>query len=257
MQTSKPEYILLLTACIAPIVSNVKRNNPSDRLKDYLESLLYWLELDDKHIKGIVFAENSGYSMNELVELSKMKNKFNRKIEFIQYKELDSNDSVHYGYYEYKLLDYCFGKSNLITDDTFVVKITGRLYFENLPKLIEYHHRYNFQFLSDSRNYCIPGVKSNYSILTTLFICHSEFYRIYLMNRRELMYFKEFYYLENTFFHLVMPFADNTKVKVRFPFNMEPTGIGGHSNKNYGSTGFKLKSFFRAIFRVLLPNFHI
>lgn len=251
-------YTLLLTACIHPQNSaNVNRCDPLVRLKDYETALKYWLSIENANIRNIVFVENSGYNLSSLKSISEADNLYNRRVEFLQYKEVSVDKSVHYGYYEYKMLDFCFENSKLITKDSFIIKATGRLIFEKISRLIDYHSRRGFNFFCDSRDYSLFGKFTNHSILTTLFFSSPDFYNKVLKGKCDMMLEESYYYMENLYFELIKPHFKDDSVKIRFPFNVDPIGYGGHNNSNYNSVSFKLKSFVRGLMRRLFPNFYI
>lgn len=253
-------YVLLLTASIKPQVSNnnlLSRKDPLIRLDDYKTAIKYWLEYPDERIKGIVFVENSGFNLNLIKEVFNSQNRYTRDIEILQYVEKEQNFNVHYGYYEYKMLDYSIKHSNIIKNADYIIKITGRLTFKNLTQLINYQDIKSFDFFSDCRDYTVLNKIQNHSILTTLMIYSKAFYLKYLYNNQSLMLEKQNYYLEQAFFNQIKPLIESNNVMIRFPFNVDPKGIGGHSNISYNSFSYQWKSLIRAFARKIIPQYHI
>ena len=119
--------VLLLTACIAPTAATLQkhvlqRSDPLVRLHDYKTALQYWLNYPDDRITGIVFIENSHFSLAELQQLAADSNSQQRSIEFLKCQPEEVPDGVHYGYSELQMIDEAFDRSLLIQDSDHVIK---------------------------------------------------------------------------------------------------------------------------------------
>ncbi|GIZ10043.1 MULTISPECIES: hypothetical protein [Flavobacterium] len=253
--TGNKNMILLLTASIAPkqFKNSIERNDVKTRLEDYKKALKFWLHHKDANITEIIFAENSGYDLTEIKQIFELENSYNRKYHLIQKEETPAPEGFHYGYSELELLDYVFEKYPFASTEDYFIKVTGRLYFPELSKLILVTIPH-YLFVADSRIYNFFGLQNKH-ILTTVFICRVDFYQKYIFNQKGKM--KD---LTHSLFETLLVELLYEKVQhalLRFPFNLNPIGIGAHSNKNYGSLKNTLMNTIRATFRKIAPNFWI
>lgn len=254
-------FTLLITACISPDPSVYTFNpnfriDPLVRMEDYKKCLLYWLNYDESKISNIVFVENSGYNIDLLKTLAAEQNKYNRNIEFIQIKPSSLPLGIHYGYAELEMIDEAVEKSALIHQSDYFIKVTGRLYFPGLSKLIR-SMKGCIHFLSDSRDYSIAGKKKRY-IVTTLLIIKKDFYKRKLWMTRNQMMPGITSHFETLYYSILKPISlKDKRILLRFPFNVNPVGYGAHWNVNYNSVSKRVESTIRGVARVLLPSFRI
>lgn len=125
------EYILLLTACINP--DGMPFTCLADvgvRKKQYIEALNFYLK---NTTRKIVFVENSG------TDISSSFKDFQHRIEFLCFDgNLCFDKRKGKGYGEALILEYAMAKSEFITDDVLIFKLTGRLQLININRLIHY-----------------------------------------------------------------------------------------------------------------------
>jgi hypothetical protein len=131
---------LILTATVAPPsgVPGLVRTDPELRLRDYLESLAFYLNLPTRRVGRIVFAENSGSDLTPLRDLAR-RQQGDKQVEFVGFAGLDHPASYGRGYGEFKLLDHVLAQSELIAalpPMSVLWKGTGRYRLINLPQLI-------------------------------------------------------------------------------------------------------------------------
>ncbi|MBU6157577.1 MAG: hypothetical protein KGP35_00975 [Bacteroidetes bacterium] len=257
----EPTFTLLITACISPDPSAFKFNanfriDPQVRMQDYLKCFHYWLNYEEPKIRNIVFVENSGCNIDSIKEMAAVQNRFHRNIEFIQLRASPLPTGLHYGYAELEMIDEAVEKSKLIHQTSYFIKVTGRLYFPKLSKLIGTMHG-SIRFLSDSRDYAFAGKEKRY-IVTTLLMIQTDFYREKLWKARNEMMPGIYSHFETLYYQLLKPLSSKDKsILLRFPFNVDPVGYGAHWNVNYNSFPKKIESALRAIARVILPSFRI
>lgn len=257
------KYVLLLTACIQPSDENLKKNNiqrsdPIIRLEDYQKALHYWLNEFKGPLHGIVFVENSGYSLESLKEIAFKFNKHNIATEFLQQLASPLKQGLHYGYSELELIDYAFEKSELISECDYVIKTTGRLYFTKLGNLIK-KLPLNYDIAIDIKDYKIFNKEKHYAN-TTIFLVKKDFYLKELLNAKRLMApINKQAHIEKIYFNILKDFLNSKSYKVllRFPFTMHPTGFGAHWNFDYSSPKKILISYLRDISRVIFPKLWI
>jgi hypothetical protein len=253
--TENRNIILLLTASIAPkqFKNSVKRNDVKTRLEDYKKALKFWLHHKDERITEIIFAENSGYDLTEIKKIFEIENIYNRKFNLIQKEETLAPEGFHYGYSELELIDFVFKKNHFLSDEDYFIKVTGRLYFPQISKLISISIPH-YLFVADSRIYNFLGKQNKY-ILTTVFISRVDFYKNHIFNKKDKMKELNVSLFETLLFELLC--KELQDILLRFPFNLDPIGIGAHTNKNYGSLRNLFLNSIRAISRKILPDFWI
>lgn len=261
-------YTLVLTACIDPVTSSqgklpVKRRDPKIRLQDYCKALKFWFNYRDLRIQKIIFIDNSGYSLDTLIELVEQENIWQRKYEFISMNNNEIIDGLSYGYSEFKLLDEGLKRCTIIEDQDYIIKSTGRYIYPNISKLLT-RLPSSFLFAADSVDFYSLGfhkfkfIKFRSSRTNVgLFISQLRFYNVKLRKiYKELVPFdwKEKAFIETWLFKKLNPLHDNQNIILRFPCNCYPVGIGGN-NTNYSSYRHKVIRLSRGIGRVIMPSF--
>ena len=131
--------ILLMTATITPPKGcpDLARVDPVLRMEDYYESLKYYLDVPIQLIDRIIFAENSDTDLTPLHECLKF-NSQKKIIEFISFPNGNGFPPEYgKGYGEMLLIDYALDNSQIINEDDYIWKATGRLILSNLSSLIQ------------------------------------------------------------------------------------------------------------------------
>ena len=127
--------VLLLTATIDPHgIAFLARRDPIVRLADYKHALKAWLSNPDT--PPLVFAENSGYSTQDLEEVARKDNRFGQTIEFLSFDDNNYPRALGKGFGELRIIRHAMDKSRLISDDTFVMKANGRHYVRNVADVL-------------------------------------------------------------------------------------------------------------------------
>lgn len=248
-----------MTACIQVKQDGLRTSFRADtavRLNDYITAFKYWLSYKEEKITTIIFVENSGYDLSILKEIALNVNIYNRSVEFIQFEPTTRPAGLHYGYAELEIIDRTFELSKAIEHTQFIIKVTGRLYFPQLNKLIKTVQPEN-KVIIDFKDYHFFKIHHHYAI-TTLIIIQNDFYRKNLLNAKKYMVKGHTDHFETLYFNILKPLALNdNNVITRFPFNVDPVGVGGHSNVDYNSFSKNIQSFIRQVCRIILPKFHI
>jgi len=251
------KIVLLLTACIEPtqFKNKVQRNIASVRLKDYKEALKRWLHHKDDKISTVIFAENSGYDLTEIEHIFLTENIFHRNYKIFQSIASEVPSGLHYGYSELELFDKVINEVAIISKEDFLIKATGRIYFPKISKLISKTiPQYNF--VADSRIYSFLNWNKNY-VLSDLFITKVDWYKNNLLDKRNIMIELNASHFELLLYKLLYKNNELKNILLRFPFNVNPVGLGAHWNVNYQSIQKKISYNFRAIFRILFPKIWI
>lgn len=256
MNHNKINFVLLLTACIAPtqFKNKVQRNDSMIRLADYKEALKMWLHFNDEKITTIIFAENSGYDLTEIEEVFLKENKFQRNYQIFQKIASEVPQGFHYGYSELELIDHVVSEISLLKDNDFIIKSTGRIYFPEIylltKKVVE-----SQVFIADSRRFNFFKWSKNY-VLSNLLIFNVKWYKNNLLTKKEIMIDLKISHFETFLFYLLNK-QKSSSIILRFPININPVGIGAHWDVNYQSSKKKFEYLIRGIFRKIFPQIWI
>ena len=247
-------YILLLTSTINPglYTSSVSRNNPEVRTSDYLSALNFWENLGDHRITGIVFCDNSGANIEYIKESCK---NFKLPIEFLVFDGNTKPDGVHYGYSELGIIDYAIINSNKIDKSSYFIKVTGRLKYPNISKLLDTLPK-KFDAAVDHRK---RYRNENGYILrarTQLMIFNLHFYIENLLQKRQEMPGK-FSHIEEFIAIKLNIFSFSHIIIQRFKTELLISGVSGNKNENYNNFKNKIKFSLRKLVRYTTPSIWI
>lgn len=133
--TSMPSRVVLILTATVDVrgVAFMERRDPNIRLNDYKRALSAWLSNADT--PPLIFAENSGYSTSDLRALVQRENGHGHTIEFLSFDDNDYPRSLGKGLGELRTIRHALDHSHLISDDTFIIKVTGRHYIRNVSDL--------------------------------------------------------------------------------------------------------------------------
>lgn len=125
-------------------------SNTLDRLVQYESAIERYIKFSD--FKYIVFSDNSGYKF-EYEKFKTMAQKYNKEFEFISLPGY-YNETLKYGksYGESRLITDTINQSTLINDNDVIFKVTGRVYVNNINKLIKKMENDNNIFVSYNRS---------------------------------------------------------------------------------------------------------
>ncbi|HKI45801.1 MAG TPA: hypothetical protein VKA08_10770 [Balneolales bacterium] len=124
----KDNIVILLTGTVDPgHMVMTARNNPEVRKDDYERSIRKWAGTGYK----LIFCENSNYDIRSIRNI-KSRNTF----EILQYEGLDYDKKLGKGYGEQLILKHVFRESNLIHNDSIIVKVAGRYFVRNIDAIL-------------------------------------------------------------------------------------------------------------------------
>ena len=129
-----------MTATVTPPagVPALQRVDPAERLADYERALRFYLGLPDESIDRLVFAENSGSDIAALERVVE-RHRGGKEVELLAFDGLDYPVEHGRAVGEMRLLDTALRRSRLLAalpDDEPFWKVTGRLRFTNLDRLV-------------------------------------------------------------------------------------------------------------------------
>ena len=158
--------LIIMTATITP-ANNIKflsLRNSEERLKQYKESLISLIK--SKPNCNIVFCDNSNIQLSMLEDIMQLAEKENVSLELLSFKgDAEGTEKYGKGYGEGEIIKYVLENSKLARNETYMVKITGRLIVHNifdltnrLKKNLIYFNVPNYQNRSiyDTRVYAMP-----------------------------------------------------------------------------------------------------
>ncbi len=248
------QYLLILTATITPASGvKVERSDPALRRADYRDAFTYWLNHADPRLKNILLIENSGADLSEFKAAA---DKSNKQVEIISIPPNPPPAGMHYGYSELQMIDHGLEQSQFWAKATHLIKATGRLYFPDLPRLLDSVPE-DFKIVVDARARLPFRPSEKGFVSAQLFLAQHEFYDS-TMRKSYHSLAKEFHYpslVEHLFFELLTPLRQQNGVLLRFPVNCEPVGFAGHLHKRYDSPGRLAAAKARSILRVVAPDF--
>jgi hypothetical protein len=243
--------VLLLTACVrpAPGVASLARSDPGERLADYGTALRYWLEHWSEQYRGLVLVDNSGADLRALHLAAAGAP---GPVEILSFVDDPLPAGMHYGWGELGIVDHALERSTLLRGAGRFAKITGRLWFPRLPGLLRctagddavVDCRANL----GKRHQRMPFVASQ------LMVFDQDFYRRRLLGLRADM--RPVYgsnYLEHVLLARLDALVGEHRIRWRFPFNVEPRGVGGHSGRSYRRPAAIATSVVRGAARRIAP----
>jgi hypothetical protein len=253
-------YLLVMTACVNPASQldkrfNFQRIDPILRLQDYKEALQYWLNYSDPRITKILFIENSGYRLDEIQKFYQQYLKetdYPKEVEFISLNCNEIPTGVHYGYAELSMLDEGLSRSKLLPSCQYIIKVTGRLIFPSLSKLLNLLPK-SYDLCVDCRRNSLFVKSKQEFIVTQLMIFSRQFYKANLENIKcklstETPHIERMLYLE------LIKYEDSPGKVLRWKINVDPVGYAAHSGNSYQSLNKYLASLIRYVARRLFPK---
>ena len=129
-----------MTATVTPPagVPALQRVDPAERLADYERALRFYLGLPDEILNRVVFAENSNSDIGALERVAES-HRGGKDVELLSFDGLDYPVEHGRAVGEMRLLDTALRRSRLmgaLPDDQPFWKVTGRLRFTNLARLV-------------------------------------------------------------------------------------------------------------------------
>lgn len=240
-----------MTATITPSVK-IKRNDPNVRRADYFNAFRYWLDHPDPRFGNILLMENSGADLSEFHAAAR---KTAKRVEIISVPPSPPPPAQAYGYSELEMMDFALGQSKLRQETTHMVKLTGRLIYPTLPRLLNKIPDWP-AMVADSRKPLPFRRTETVTVTSQLFVVKHDFYDLHL-RKSYLVAHKDArpFFVEHVFWLILSDPKVKDQVMFRFPINCEPEGYGGATNRNYANPQRRMVRVARAAGRVLAPGF--
>jgi hypothetical protein len=255
-------YVVLLTATIAPkarMAAGIRRSDTSLRLADYAAALRFWLELPADWLSGVVFADNSGHSLDFLEGAAAEARGRARAVEFLSFDDPGPPEGLHYGYSEFRLVREAVGRSRLAADHRYLIKATGRYTFPDISRLVS-RLPADFKVAVDSR-LVRPFTRHRHLLSqTALALFDREYFMETLSDLPEDMVpappWTRKQFVETVLYDRLAARRSDPGVILRWPCNCEPRGIGSNGD-SYSSLRMRTQAALRAACRAALPRLWI
>jgi hypothetical protein len=250
-------HTLLLTATIAPRppFDRIKRSDPQLRLADYTRTLKRYLELNSPLINAIVFCDNSGFDLSPLRRL--VGPSCRMPVEFLSYEEPAPPPGMHYGFCELHLIRYALSNSALLADSQNFIKVTGRLFFHDLHRLIMLAPT-GYKALVDHRGIHRHEVGLPIRARTQLMLFEKAFYCRQIDAIADAMPGRRDSHIEEFISYCLLRSNcefDATDIYYRFPVSCDPSGTSG-DGFHYNGLYSRLKSATISVLRRLFPSLY-
>ena len=125
--------VAIITGTISPDrrMNQLAVTDTEERLKQYTDALEFLIR--EKAFSKIVFCDNSAYAVEQLQFLEDLAAGNGIRLELLSFQG-DSAQCVRHGkgYGEGEILEYVFSNSDLLRNESFFVKMTGRLKVVNI-----------------------------------------------------------------------------------------------------------------------------
>ena len=205
--------ILLLTGCINPNgMPFTQLTDTSERQKQYVDAIHFYISNTDCKV---VFCENSNTDISSLI------NNTNDRLEALTFPG-NQDKQRGKGYGEAEIIEYALSHSSFILEDCIIIKITGRLFVNNICQIID-SLKYEEDFVT-----CL--FHSNLKFADSRIFCGTTaFFREFLKNKDQINDSKDIF-----FEHVLASTVVESPYRF-IPFTEEPliSGISGSTGEEY------------------------
>ena len=243
-----------MTATIAPPpgVPALRRVDPAERLADYESALSFYLGLPAEIVNRVVLAENSNADLGALERVVSRRGD-GKDVELLAFNGLDYPVEHGRAVGEMRLIETALRRSRLLSalpDDEPFWKVTGRLRFTNLARLIASAPP-GAELYADFRRLPRPWVDIR------VFACTPRAFRQLLLSRVELMRQDEleragFSAPEERLYRELLAERDRERIVPRLRHEPLIEGYSGHGD-DYARASRRLWSAVRGTIRRICP----
>lgn len=127
-------FLLLNAAIQVKTTDATLRNDSAVRLNDYKQALKKWLTKQSL-VTSIVFAENTGYPLDDLKRIVKDNNPYNKEVEFISFVA-PQEQLFDKGYAELHIIKYALENSEIAKRCEYFIQASGRIFVPNIDLFV-------------------------------------------------------------------------------------------------------------------------
>ena len=249
----RTNFLLVLTCTIDPSSGWAPpvRSNPEVRLADYSYALRRWLQTQDSRLGNLLLIENSGFCVAPLMKTVQEVATGGKRVELIS---LDCNhypSGVHYGYAELAMLEVGIASSTLAKSARYIIKVSGRLFFPALPKLLDSLPS-DFPFAVDSRTPWRWWIDQPTLVASQLMIFSTDFWQQHIAGSKSRMG-SGISHIEDLIYQICFSEREHPSAILRWKVSCEPIGRAAHWDKDYASFPERSKKWIRAVARRIAP----
>lgn len=224
--------VAIITGTISPDgrMKQLAVTDTEERLKQYTDALAFLIS--KKAFSKIVFCDNSGYAVEQLQFLVRLASLNGIRLELLSFRG-DSAQCVRHGkgYGEGEILEYVFSNSELLQNESFFVKITGRLEVVNIRNICR-------RLRTDKVYFNIPNRTIREYYDTRIYAMPVEVFRQFFLSVYSQVWDDKGIYLEKVYTGVLL----QNRLKVNnFPRYPRFVGIGGSTGQKYGYAEWKCK----------------
>lgn len=245
--------VLLLTATIAPGATPfLHRSDPAIRLMDYKTALVKWLA--EPGIATILFCENSGSPLKELLQLAAEFNIHGKKIIFASYTAPSHEAARGKGYGELGAIRHAISENQLASSAR-VLKVTGRYHIGNYDSIAADIRRHKHAALLSC------PIHNHALIPSECFVSTVKFLQQYFFSRRENINDRLGFYFEHALAEAAREAARHGAQHATFSVRPRIVGVSGTTNlpqtfhRENGSIRFLMTPDYRNFFLAVLREY--
>lgn len=218
--------VLLLTGCINPQgMSHTVLQDPEIRKRQYISAIRYYLE--NTKIP-IVFIENTNTDISGEFFTAD----YSRRIEFITFNGNNFDKNKGKGYGEALMIEYALNHSAFLNKSSFVIKVTGRLYVDNIDELVCEMQSPDCIYANLVRGNCGLERKSYFFGAPITFLTN-----YFLSRKQEIDESKKVYFERHLYNESIKWTEDGGKVR-EFQYPILVSGVSGSTGKIYPQEKF-------------------
>ena len=232
VQTQKKNIVGIVTGTICPPsrMEQLVVRDEKERLEQYLKGLRFLI--DSEAFSKIIFAENSNYGGNTFDPLQQTAREHQIDFEYLSFQGDTEQTCFHgKGYGEGEIMKYVFEHSELLKNESYFVKITGRLLIDNIARLTSQ--------LEKSRTYFNISNATRRDIYDTrIYAMPVKQFEEYFVNEYIGVMDRDGVFLEHVYTNILK----EHKIYVNnFPKYPRIRGISGSGGLTYGYSEWKCK----------------
>jgi len=243
--SARTEVVLLLTASV-----NIKGmvltalNDAEIREQHYLEAIAHYHQQTDL---PILVVENTGHDFSPKLPQEIAQSK---RVEFITYAGNDFPRERGKGYGELELMNYGMLHSKLITDDTVIIKVTGRYRVLNIK-----------DFISSARNPSRQPCQASYfkgqrKAFSGIFCATRPFIRDYFMKNHDLINDSKGVYFEHVLASTFLEYIADGFDYSLLPSYPRIAGISGTDNLPHKTNNYIFWLRRSIIYKIVRVNYN-
>lgn len=224
--------IAIVTGTIKPglDMKNLIISNEEERLQQYISALRHLI--NSGAFRKIIFCENSNYNLEAFELLKKEAKNQETELEVLSFQGDLKQASIHgKGYGEGEIMDYVFENSRLLRNESYFIKLTGRLIIDNISEIVKHLQKNKCYFNIPNRT-----IRDFYD--TRIYGMPTETFQKYFRKAYHRVMDREGTYLERVYTEVLK----EQKIELKnFPRYPRIVGISGSSGLTYTYTEWKCK----------------